>query len=104
MKMELLSGAKYVSLFVDAFSRKMWVYFLNLKLGMFIEFKKFKALVENQSRKSIKVIRLVNDREFCFEHFLYFYIQASIKRQYTTPYTPKQNGVVEVKSYHYGDG
>jgi hypothetical protein len=34
------------------------VYFLKLKSDVFNEFKKFKALVENQSGKSIKVLQI----------------------------------------------
>jgi transposase InsO family protein len=82
-------------LFVDDFSRKMWVYFLKLKSDVFNEFKKFKALVENQFGKSIKVLRSDNGGEFCSKDFLDFCTQEGIQRQYTTPYTPQQNGVVE---------
>lgn len=40
-------GNRYFLLFVDDYSRKMWVYFLKEKSGAFEMFKKFKALVEN---------------------------------------------------------
>ena len=42
-------GARYFLLFVDDFSRKMWVYFLRLKSDVFKEFQNFKAFVENES-------------------------------------------------------
>lgn len=41
-------GARDFLLFVDDFSRKMWVYFLKLKSDMFKEFQEYKALVEKE--------------------------------------------------------
>ena len=54
----------YVS-FIDDFSRKTWIYFLKKKFEVFDRFKEFKALVENQIEKRIKVLRTYNGREFC---------------------------------------
>jgi hypothetical protein len=53
----------YVS-FIDDFSRKTWIYFLRKKSEVFEKFKEFKALVENQIEKRIKVPRTDNGREF----------------------------------------
>jgi len=38
---------RYMLIFVDEFSRKVWVYFLRKKNKAFSIFKTFKALVEN---------------------------------------------------------
>jgi hypothetical protein len=46
MNMASITSAKYFLLFVDDYSRKMWVYFLKMKSEVFNEFQKFKALVE----------------------------------------------------------
>ena len=46
----------YVS-FIDDFSRNAWIYFLRKKSKVFERFKEFKALVENQTEKRIKVLR-----------------------------------------------
>jgi hypothetical protein len=46
----------YVS-FIDDFSRKTWIYFLKTKDEVFSRFQEFKALVENQTGKKIKVLR-----------------------------------------------
>ena len=40
----------YVS-FIDDFSSKTWIYFLKGKNEVFSEFKEFKALVENHTKK-----------------------------------------------------
>jgi hypothetical protein len=53
----------YVS-FIDDFSRNTWIYFLRKKSEVFDNFKEFKALVENQTKKIIKVPRTDNGREF----------------------------------------
>jgi hypothetical protein len=58
----------YVS-FIDEFSRNTWIYFLRKKYEVFDRFKKFKALVENQIEKRIKVLRTDNGGEFCENEF-----------------------------------
>ena len=58
----------YVS-FIDDFSRNIWIYFLRKKSEVFAKFKEFKALVENQSEKKIKVLRTYNGGELCGKEF-----------------------------------
>jgi hypothetical protein len=53
----------YVS-FIDDFLRNTWIYFLQKKYEVFGKFKEFKALVENQTEKKIKVLRTNNGGEF----------------------------------------
>ena len=83
----------YVS-FIDDFSRNIWIYFLRKKSEVFVKFKEFKALVENQSEHKIKVFRTDNGGEFCGIEFEDFCKKCGIARQKTTPYTPQQNGFV----------
>jgi hypothetical protein len=84
----------YVS-FIDDFSRNTWISFLGKKYEVFDKFKEFKALVENQTEKKIKVLRIDNGGEFYGNAFKVFCKKCGIARQNTTPYTPQQNGVVE---------
>ena len=84
----------YVS-FIDYFSRNAWIYFLQKKYEEFAKFKKFKALVENQLVKKIKVLRTNNGGEFCGNEFKDFCKKCGISRKKTTPYTPQQNGVAK---------
>jgi hypothetical protein len=56
----------YIS-FIDDFSRNTWIYFLMKKYKH--KFKEFKALVENQKEKKIKVLRTNNCGEFCGNEF-----------------------------------
>eukprot|EP00253_Pinus_taeda_P014701 PITA_14701 len=57
--------------------------------------KEFKALVENQTEKKIKVLRIDNGGEFCSKEFEEFCKKCGIARQKNNPYTPQQNGVAE---------
>jgi transposase InsO family protein len=90
-----ITGARYLLQFVDDFSRKMWVYLLSLKSDVFKEFQNFQALVENESGCHITSLISHNGGEFCSKELNNFCAKHGIKRQYTTPYTPQQNGVVE---------
>jgi hypothetical protein len=49
--------------------KNTWIYLLRKKYEVFDRFKKFKALVENQTEKIIKVLRTYNGREFCGNEF-----------------------------------
>ncbi|WVZ85487.1 LOW QUALITY PROTEIN: hypothetical protein U9M48_032409 [Paspalum notatum var. saurae] len=82
MQTPSLNGSFYFLLFVDDFSRKCWVYFLQHKSEAFSKFMTFKALVEKESGHTIHVLR--TDR--------------GIKRQLTASYTPQQNGIAERKN------
>jgi transposase InsO family protein len=79
--------------FVDDFSRNTLMYFLIKKSEVFDRFKEFKAFVENQIEKRIKVLRVDNGGEFYGNEFEEFCKKCGIARHKTTPYTPQQNGV-----------
>jgi transposase InsO family protein len=81
----------YVS-FIDDFSRNTRIYFLRQKSEVFDRFKEFKALVENQTAKRIKVLRTGNGKELCGNEFEELYKKFGMARQKTTPYTLQQNG------------
>ena len=61
-------------------------------------FQEFKALVENQTRRKIRVLRSDNGGEYTSKNFEGFFAQEGIRRQLTVPYTPEQNGVAERKN------
>jgi hypothetical protein len=82
----------YVS-FIDEFSRNTWICFLRNKYEVFGRFKDFKALVENQTEKIIKVLRTDNGIDFCGNKFKEFCKKCSIQRKKTNPYTPQKKGV-----------
>ncbi|KAL6276254.1 hypothetical protein ACE6H2_019855 [Prunus campanulata] len=89
---------KYFISFIDDFSRKIWVYFLQEKSEAFDAFKSFKTLDENETDKRIKTHRTNKGGEFCSKEFDLFCREKGIKRHLTTTYTPQQNGVSERKN------
>ena len=69
VKVPSLAKSVYYVSFIDDFSRNTWIYFLKRKSKVFDRFKEFKALVENQTEKKIKVLRIDNGGEFCSKEF-----------------------------------
>ena len=93
-----VSGNKYFMLLVDDCTRWCSVYMLKSKDEAVEAFVKFKAQVENNCSDKIKVLRSDRGGEFLNGIFQRICDQAGIKRQFTAPYTPQQNGVVERKN------
>jgi transposase InsO family protein len=93
-----INGYVYYVLFIDDYSRKTWVYFLKSKDKVFGKFKEFKSLIENISKRNIKILRSDNGVEYTSKEFIKFCKDSGIKRELTTPYNPQQNGVVERKN------
>ena len=73
-----LGGSLYYVRFIDDFSRNTRLYFLKKKSEAFSKFKEYKALVENQTGKKIKVLRTDNGGEFCEKEFEKFYKECGI--------------------------
>ena len=69
MSSNSLSGYAYYVSFIDDFSRKTWVYFMNNKDEVFRTFKEFEALIENHTKKKIKTFRSDNGGEFTSNEF-----------------------------------
>ncbi|XP_071688422.1 uncharacterized protein [Rutidosis leptorrhynchoides] len=73
----------------------MWSFMLKTKGEAFEQFKKFKAIAENQYGRKIKVLRTDRGGEFTSNEFNQYCDYAGITRHLTAPYTPQQNGIVE---------
>jgi transposase InsO family protein len=80
---------------IDDYSRLTWVSFLKEKSKSFEKFKVFKALIKNQTGKTLKAVRSDRGGEFGSWNFKEFCDKHGIKREYTILRTPQQNGVVE---------
>nr|GEX69890.1 retrovirus-related Pol polyprotein from transposon TNT 1-94 [Tanacetum cinerariifolium] len=50
-------GKRYMLTIIDDFSRKVWVFFLKHKDEVFLTFKEWNVLIENQTGKKIKKLR-----------------------------------------------
>ncbi|GJW23591.1 putative ribonuclease H-like domain-containing protein [Tanacetum coccineum] len=84
---------KYYSLVVtDDFSRFSWTFFLSTKDETFYVLKEFITLIENQLNKKVKGIRCDNGTEFKNAKLIELCGKKGIKRDYSNPRTPQQNG------------
>lgn len=95
MENRSISGSRFMLTFIDDFSRKVFVYFLEQKNQVLARFKEFKALVENQTGQRIKTVRSDNGGEYCNNDLDAFLKKHGIQHQLTIAYTPEQNGVSE---------
>ena len=73
-------GKRYFITFVDDFSRKTWVYFLQQKSEAFEVFKRFKVLVEKESGSFIKSLRTDRGGEYNSQGFFNFCENQGIKK------------------------
>jgi len=56
--------------FIDNYFKKTWTYFMKAKDDVFNRFQEFKALMENQTGKRIKVLRSENGGEYASIEFV----------------------------------
>lgn len=90
-----LADSLYYVTFIDDSTRKVWVYFLKKKSEVFEAFRKWKAMVENETGLKVKQLRSDNGGEYGDKRFRDFCASSGIKMEKTVPMTPQQNGVAE---------
>ena len=88
----------YYVIFVDDFSRKCWIFFMQKKSEKYSKLYEFKALVEKESGKQVKALRSDNGGEFISGEFKDFCSVEGIRRELIAPHNPQQNGVTERKN------
>jgi len=93
-----LNGNRYYIIFVDDYSRFMWIYFLKEKSEALEKFITFKAYAEKQYGTWIKCLRSDGGGEYTSNAFDDYLRKQGIRRQLTCRYTPQQNGVAERKN------
>ena len=64
----------------------------------FTKFCEFKGLFKKESGKKIKALRSDNGGENVSQEFKDFCVAEGIKREFTAPHNPQQNGVDERKN------
>ena len=79
-------------------TRYTWIYILKKKSEVFEKFKSWKALVENQYDKKIKILRTDNGGEYTSNELETYLQIEEIRHKKTIPKTPEQNGVAERKN------
>ena len=94
----LIDGFRYYVIFMDHFSKYVWLYPLKLKSVVSIIFPIFKNLVERQFNSQIKTLYSNNGEEYIK---LRPFLQANGISHFTTPpHTSKHNGLSERKHFH----
>ena len=90
-----LAGNRYFITFVDEFSRMIWLYVIKLKGEVFEIFQIFKASVERESGKRLKILRTDGGGEFTSNDFENYCQKNGIQHEVTAPYIPQHNGLAE---------
>jgi transposase InsO family protein len=93
-----IDGSKYCLVIVDDYSRFTLVFFLQEKSQTQETLKRFLRLAQNESGLRIKKIRSDNGTEFKNSQIEGFLEEEGVKHEFSSPYTPQQNGVVERKN------
>nr|GEU51807.1 putative ribonuclease H-like domain-containing protein [Tanacetum cinerariifolium] len=83
---------------IDDYSRFTWVFFLATKDETSPIRKTFITGLKNQLSLKVKVIRSDNGTEFKNNDLNQFYGMKGIKREFSVPRTPQQNGIAERKN------
>jgi transposase InsO family protein len=93
-----IGGSKCYLVIVDDYSRFTWVFFLQEKSQTQETLKGFLRRVQNKFGWRIKKIRSDNGTEFKNSQIEGFLEEEGINHEFSSPYTPQQNGVVERKN------
>jgi transposase InsO family protein len=93
-----IGESNYCLVIVDDYSRFTWVFFLQEKSQTQETLKGFLRRAQNEFGLRIKKIRSDNETEFKNSQIEGFLEEEGIKHDFSSPYTPKQNGVVERKN------
>jgi transposase InsO family protein len=93
-----IGGSKYYLVIEDDYSRFTWVFFLQEKSQTQETLKGCLRRAQNEFGLRIKKIRSDNGTEFKNSQIEGFLDEEGIKHEFSSPYTPQQNGVVERKN------
>jgi transposase InsO family protein len=94
-----IGGNKYGLVIVDDYSHFTWVFFLQDKSETQEVLNKFFRMTQNEFDTKVKKIRSDNGTEFKNTQVEDFLDKEGIKYEFSTPYTPQQNGVAERKNH-----
>nr|GEU37114.1 hypothetical protein [Tanacetum cinerariifolium] len=95
---KILNKKSYCLVVTDDYSRFTWVFFLATKDETSSILKTFITGLENQLSLKVKVIRCDNGTEFKNNVLNQFCGMKGIKREFSIPRTPQQNGIAERKN------
>jgi transposase InsO family protein len=93
-----IGGNTYCLVIVEDYLRYTWVFFLHDKAITCDIFKSFVRRAENEFELKLKKVKSDNGSEFKNTNVEEFCDEKGIKHEFSTTYTPEQNGVVERKN------
>lgn len=89
------NGARYFVTFIDDYTNFVCVYVIENKSQVFEYFREYCNMVQSKFNVKISVLRSDNGGEYISREFKNFCKENGIILDYTTPYTPQQNGKAE---------
>uniref|UniRef100_A0A0A9XEY5 Retrovirus-related Pol polyprotein from transposon TNT 1-94 n=1 Tax=Lygus hesperus TaxID=30085 RepID=A0A0A9XEY5_LYGHE len=95
MEKQSFGGNRYILTLIDDHSRKVFVYLLKEKSEVPKHIEEFRALVERQTERKIKVLRTDNGTEYCNNLLSQNLKKWGIVHQTSTRYSPNSNGRAE---------
>ena len=98
MRTESMGGKRHIMVVVDDFSRYSCVEFLREKSEACDKMERLCKKLQNEKGVPIVKIRSDHGKEFENAKFEVFCNEHGIKKEFSTPKTPQQNGVVERKN------
>ncbi|KAG9457094.1 hypothetical protein H6P81_001602 [Aristolochia fimbriata] len=98
-----MGGFAYYVVFIDDFSRFIWVYLLQSRSAFYTVYVEFSTMVYTQFSKTIKNFRSDSGGEYISHIFRALLKIHGTQHQLSYPYTPQQNDVVEGKHRHILD-
>ncbi|KAL8124103.1 hypothetical protein AgCh_011924 [Apium graveolens] len=93
-----LGGWLYILVVVDDFSRFTWTESLKANSDAFDKFFALRKRLQNQQNNTIFYIRTDHGKKFENSSFVEFCKECGITHNFSAPYTPQSNGVVERKN------
>nr|GEY42882.1 hypothetical protein [Tanacetum cinerariifolium] len=93
-----LNKKSYCLVVTDDYSRFTWVFFLATKDETSPILKTFITGIENQLSLKVKIIRSYNGTKFKNNDLNQFCRMKGIKRKFSSPRTPQQNGIAKRKN------
>jgi transposase InsO family protein len=93
-----IGGSKYYLVIMDDYSCFTWLFFLKEKSQTQETLKRFLRRAQNEFGLRIKKIISDNETEFKNSQIEGFFVEEGIKHEFSSPYTPQQNDVVEIKN------
>ena len=98
MQVQSRHGNRYYDIYIDDYSRICHCICFKTKDGQASAFFDYKQKIENETGKKIKILRSDNGGEFGSHLFSKFLKEHGIHHQFSTAYSPQQNGVAERKN------